>query len=496
MAEPSRRSVVASSMGCTALLVVLVAGGACTGDDDEAPAGTGAAAVGPAELASCDGPPPGRHVEITFAHGELDNPERPGERADRIAGYVDQFEAENPGIDVNVVPVREGHRALLESWRGQPPEERPELIMEPQTANARLIDSGQIVAPGACIHQVAPDMLESISQAWSANGVLQAVPFAVSTPVLLYDRRMFRRAGLDPERPPRTLDDLRRAALQITTNQVAEYGLVFDTGPEGGASWFLEQVPARAGQVAVEPENGRQGSASSVTWRSGLALGTLRWLADGKEAGWAHSVGRNTKGIENLLAATNPRTSAAMTLHTSGALREIFDGFDAGTSGGIDLGVAPLPRPEEGLRDDGGHGSVPGGSALWITGGQSEAETAAAWALAAYLVSPDVQADWAAATGYVPLGPTVAGRPEVVARWREHPGMGVAYEVLAEQETSPEELGPLVGPLAEIHELQAVALDKVIAEGSDPADALTVAADDADRLLEAYARSRPDPPDD
>jgi sn-glycerol 3-phosphate transport system substrate-binding protein len=485
MAEPSRRSVVASSLGCTALVVVLVVGYGCSAGDDDSSSGP----AGPTRLTSCQGPPPGQRVDITFVHTEPADAQS-GQRAQRIAGYVADFEAEHPDIHVEVVPSHDGPDALLSSWRRLTPGERPDLAMLPQQASGRLIDSGQTVAPGGCIRQVAPDMLRSINAAWSAGGVLQAVPFAVSTPVLLYNRRVFTAAHLDPDRPPATLDDLRLDSLKIVQSHAGRAGFVFDSGPESGASWTLEQLPARGGEVALDPTNGRHGPATSVAWRDDAAFDQLDWLARMYQSRLAVSVGRNRSGLDDLLEASDPEALIGMSFHTCGALGQVFTLLDGGGFPQVDLGVAPLPRPDAGPRFDEGHGSLPGGSALWLAAGKSEAETAATWELAAYLASPRVQADWAAATGHVPISPTAAEQPVVAARWRRHPEMRVAYDVLADQGTTPAELGPRAGPLPEIHELEAQALDRVV-EGSDPAEALTAAADDADRLLEAYAASRP-----
>jgi sn-glycerol 3-phosphate transport system substrate-binding protein len=492
MAEPSRRSTVEATR-CAALVVVLVVGCGCTGgDDDRSDAPPDAARRGGGtQLASCDGPPAGRPVEITFVHSEQNNPVLRVDREDSIAGYVADFEAANPGIDVEVVPEPDGSDALLSRWRRQSPDKRPEVVLLPQAASGRLIDSGQTVAPGGCSREVAADMLPAVHGAWSSGGVLQAMPFAVSTPVLLSNRALFRAAGLDPDRPLKTLDDLRLAALKLVQTGAADTGFLFDTGPEGGAAWMVEQAGARTGQVALDPGNGRHRPATRVAWRSGPALDTLGWLADGLAEGWAESIGRNVNGADDLLQAAAQATPTGMVVHSCGALGEVFELLDGGGYPHVDLGVAPLPRPEGGPRPPGGHGSLPGGSALWIAGGKSEAETAAAWALASYLASPPVQGDWAAETGYVPISPSAARQPPLVERWRQHPEMRVAYDILADQGTTPAELGPLAGPLAEIRELEAEALDRV-AGGTDPIAALTAAADDADRLLEAYATSRPD----
>jgi ABC-type glycerol-3-phosphate transport system substrate-binding protein len=100
----------------------------------------------------------------------------------------------------------------------------------------RLADSGQTIAPGDCLRQALPDVLPSVAAAWSVDGVVRAVPFAVSTPVLVYDRPMFAAAGLDPERPPATLPEVRAAAEQLVDRGVAPTGLVFGTGASGGGS--------------------------------------------------------------------------------------------------------------------------------------------------------------------------------------------------------------------------------------------------------------------
>jgi sn-glycerol 3-phosphate transport system substrate-binding protein len=337
---------------------------------------------------------------------------------------------------------------------------------------------------------VANDMLPAINRAWSAGGVLQAMPFAVSTPVLLYNRRVFTAAGLDPNRPPDTLGELRTDATKMVQSGAAAYGFVFDTGPESGASWMLEQLSARAGQVALAPDNGRSSPATSVTWQEGTALDNVVWLDKMVEGRWAVSVGRNPGGLDDLFKAADPNALIGMGFHTCGALGQVFDMLDAGLFPQVDLGVAPLPRPDDDLYARQGHGSLPGGSALWLAAGKSEAETAAAWELAEYLASPLVQADWAAATGLVPISSSAARSPVLAARWEEHPEMRVAYTVLAAQGHTSAALGPRAGPLPEIHELEAEALD-LVTGGSDPAEALTVAADDADELLKAYAESRP-----
>ncbi|HEV7761194.1 MAG TPA: extracellular solute-binding protein, partial [Acidimicrobiales bacterium] len=216
----------------------------------------------------------------------------------------------------------------------------------------------------------------------------------------------------------------------------------------------------------------------------------VEWLAKMQDEDLALSVERNKGGIEDLLRAANAGSPIAIAFHTCGALGQVIDMLPT-FAPDVDLGIAPLPTLGSGLEP--GQGSLPGGSALWLAAGKSEAQTAAAWKLASFLASPEIQAQWTAATGHVPISPASARLEPLATRWREHREMRVAYNVLADQEATPAELGPLAGPLPEIHVVLADAVEEVIEEGKEPSTALAEAAADADRLLAAYNSSKPAP---
>lgn len=510
MPGAARRPVLLDSMGRVALaaLLVTVACGDGGGGDERAPRPRGQ----PALLASCggddgdgddgdgdgSGPPGGGPVAITLSHGEG------GLRGDLLGELVEEFDAAHPDIDVSVEYLPDGYGARLRRWRSQAPAQRPHLILLPHQATGRLVDSGQTLAPGACLAQAVPDVLPAIEASWSAHGDVQAVPLSVSTPLLFYNRALFAAAGLDPDDPPATLGEVRDAARALVAAGVAERGLVFDTSADACAQWLVEHLPARVGVPAVEPGNGRgPRPVARVGWRDGPAVDVLAWLQDMVDEGLAESVGRNTSGTDNFYRAVEAGSYVGMTFHTSTALPELLDILDTGFIRGVDLGVAPLPHPETASASatasagdpepEPGAGGLPGGSALWLAAGKPEREAAATWALAAFLASPPVNARWAAATGYLPLGPTAAGQEPLRSAWAARPLLRVPYDLVAEYSTAPHRLSPLAGPLPEIHELLALATEDVVA-GADPARTLAAAADDADRLLATYDASRPGSP--
>jgi sn-glycerol 3-phosphate transport system substrate-binding protein len=394
---------------------------------------------------------------------------------------VDQFAAAHPEVEVHLDDLgSQGRGGVLDWWRATAPENRPSLALMPEDATRLIADSGQAVAPGRCLADAIPDLVPAIEAAWSVDGVAQAVPFAVSTPVLIYNRRAFRDAGLDPGRPPSSLGDLRTAAEEIVSQGIAETGLLFDTGGQGGAGWFVEQWNAQAGALSLAPDNGRADAADDVVWQDSPAVEHLVWLRDMVDDSLAASVGSGG-GIEDLAGLVGEHPRAAMTLHTSAALPALIDVVVSGQLPGFELGVAPLPGP--------GRGSLPGGVGLWLAADRPEAETRAAWSLAAFLGSPTAQAQWAAATGYAPVTTRAAEMEPLRSTWVRRPQQAVGYQALLETATAPASMGMSVGPERELKVLLAEAVRAVLA-GDTPSTALGDAAADAEQLLGAYNRSR------
>lgn len=447
-------------------------------DDVPAPAGEhptlASCDVVPTELqATGGGEGVAEPVEITLWHSERTEPWR------MLAELVDEFDRAHPSITVHIEDVGGGREGVLDHWRATAPPNRPALAIMAEDATRLLADSGQTVAPGSCLAEAVPGLLPVVEAAWSVNGVVQAVPYAVSTPVLIYNRRMFRDAGLDPDDPPASLADLRTTAQQLVESGAVPVGLLFDVGEDGAPTWFVEQWNAQAGALSLEPDNGRDGVAEAAVWPDGAAVDHLAWLQAMVADGLAASVRPNRSGLDDLVAVFDSPPRGAMTLHTSGSLVELSDALDAAGFTPSDLGVAPLPGP--------GQGSLPGGAAIWLAAGRSVAETHAAWSLVAFLASPAVQSRWGAATGYVPISRRSVGTEPLRSVYAQRPYLEVAYRVLVGQGTSVAELGMSAGPEPEIQRILADAVEAV-ADGDDPAPALRDAASDTEGLLLAYAR--------
>ena len=82
------------------------------------------------------------------------------------------------------------------------------------------------------------------------KGHVYAIPAQVYNSRLIYNRDLFRAAGLDPDQPPRSYSELRRAAHQITERGK---GRVFGFAYCGAGSWQLEWMPSQWAEANGEP---------------------------------------------------------------------------------------------------------------------------------------------------------------------------------------------------------------------------------------------------
>ena len=208
------------------------------------------------------------------------------------------------------------------------------------------------------------------------------MPFNISNPVLFYNKKMFAAAGLDPEKPPVSLDDVRADSEALVNSGAATYGVALDSNFDSGGGWYLEQWFAKAGKFYADNQNGRAARATKVLYDNDTGVSLLTFLQSMLNDGLAVNVGDNTSGFDNLLKLGDKDAPAAMTIATSAAIGPVLSVLASGQFPqltGDDLGVAPMPGP------DGKPGALVGGASLWVVDSGDDVRTAAAWDFTTYL---------------------------------------------------------------------------------------------------------------
>jgi sn-glycerol 3-phosphate transport system substrate-binding protein len=424
----------------------------------------------------------GGPVEITFWHGL---------NADNETAMQQLTDAYNASQDRVVVRAQNqgGYLETIDKYFQSGTGDRPALVMFPDFTAQRAIDSDAMIPMQACTEGSAFDvsaLQRAALAAYSQAGVQWGMPFNVSNPVLYYNKNMFEAAGLDPDQPPRSLEELRAYSQQLVDSGAAAYGIALESGSGSGGGWYLEQWFANMGELYADNGNGRLAPATKVLYDGAAGVELLTYVQDLVDDGLAYYVGDNAGGADQVLKLADSEEPAAMAIATSAFLGTVLATLSGGLVPGLgpeDVGVGPLPGPA------GTPTALVGGAALYITDGKGDAEAAAAWDFVQYLVTPEVQSTFATLTGYVPVRADALDVEPVATVYRDDPRFRVAYDQLVSSPDTPALQGPILGPQREIRDVTARAVAEILA-GGDVQTALTDAATQANQLLAAYNASR------
>jgi len=422
-------------------------------------------------------PTPESPVTFTFWHSMTAAP------AETLMQLANRFNSTHPWARVELV-FQGGYNDMLSKVLASlGTADLPPLVQIQDTSTRIMVDSDAFIPVQDFIDRDGYDLSDfpgAVLDYYTLEGKLYPMPFNTSDPLLYYNKIAFREVGLDPEKPPATLDEVqeysRKLVLRDEAGRVIRAGIALEIKPER-----LEHLLAAHGDLYVDNANGRQGLPTQVLFDNEAALALFRWWDEMLEEGLALNVGRNPGGIDHLLAIAAGK--AAMTIGTSAALGSVVDVLESGEVTGAELGVGFVPVFEEGDR-----GVLVGGASLWINKDKSIEEQEAAWEYIKYLLAPEQQAEWYSGSGYLPLRMSARELPAAKEVETKYPPFRIAVEELMTTPRNEATAGPLVGPYAQIREAVTSALERMILQGASPEDALREAAEEANLAIEDYER--------
>jgi sn-glycerol 3-phosphate transport system substrate-binding protein len=446
--------------------VLALALSACGGNDGEE---GGGGAGNEAEPTAAAGP-----VSIDFWHSETAAVET------TLQDLIDRFNASQDEVKVRLVyqgSSVEINLKLLNSMRGG---DVPALVELSDVDTQIMVDSGGFTPVQQFIDAEEYDLSdfdEKAVQYYTVDDDLYAMPFGIAVPMLFYNKIPFQEVGLDAEKPPLTLDDVRAYSEKLFrvdgSGNVTRSGICLDI-----QAWYLDLTLAEHGNLYVNNNNGRDGRATEAVFNNDTGKAFFRWWDEMVADGLVFNVGRNPSGADTFLAVASGR--AAMTVGSSQGLRTVLDALEAGVEG-VEMGVGPFPGVA------GGSGK-PGifSRSLWVLNQRSEAEQQAAWKVARWLAEPEQQAELFAGSGYLPVRLSAYDLEPSRQLLEKYPYYQVPVDLFVGVPSTPAKLGPRVGPLSQMREEVAKGMEEMIVGGKDPIQALDDAAERATKVLQDY----------
>ncbi|NEW09483.1 extracellular solute-binding protein [Paenibacillus sp. SYP-B3998] len=230
-----------------------------------------------------------------------------------------------------------------------------------------------------------------VVEAGKINGKYWAVPTAVRTLALYYNKDLFKAAGLDPNKPPATWDELIDYAKKLTQrdskDQLVVEGLTWQPNSQLH-HWYRDALIYQAGGKDTSDDH------KKYLWNDTPAgLEAFKFLTD---IPVVHKVGQKDFYETDINAFK--KGLAAITIDGSNVLASIRK--DAPT---INFGTAPLPANQAKATQ----------SSYWanaITKGVSDKKLEAATDFLKFLTSKEVEEKWVEKVGELPAKKEVASQ--------------------------------------------------------------------------------------
>ncbi len=444
------------------LMVVLTA---CGGGGQTATGNGAAEAAAPTESAAKPAESAGP-VKVVWWHAMS------GELGGVVDELVKQFNDSQDEVEVEAVFQGTYDESLNKLKTSMGSGTGPTLIQTYEIGSRFMIDSGAITPVQQFIDGESYDVShleENILGYYTFDDRLYSMPFNTSNPILYYNKDAFKKAGLDPENPPTTYEEVEKAAKTLTEGSMT-----------GGSfaiyGWFMEQLLANQGAELLNNSNGRAGMADQAQLGSPAAVSTLEWWKKMVDEGTLLNLGRKTDDTKKAFAAGQ----VAMTLDSTASLRGIVQAAE----GKFEVGTAPLPKPAAADADKGG--VVVGGASLWILNDRPEEEQQAAWKFIKFLAEPKTQAYWHVNTGYFPITKEAYNEDLVKENLKKYPQFQTAIDQLHGTKLTPATQGAVMGVFPEARQLTETAIEEALTGAAKPQDALDRASAEITQKIQEY----------
>lgn len=231
------------------------------------------------------------------------------------------------------------------------------------------------------------------------NGKTYGLAYTFSTPVLFYNADLFRKAGLDPEAPPKTWAEVKQASLAIKA-RTGKSGLATGILGPSAFDWLFQGVVRSNGGATISRDRKR------MTFAEPAAVEAVMMLRDLNDSGALENLDVN--GAMERMAAGE----MGMYLQTSAVQGFIV----AGAKDKFELRASTMPR----------FGDKPtrpnnSGSALIIIANDPVRQRAA-WELMKFLTSKRGYTIITSEIGYLPLRTDIVNDPQYLGEWvKTHP---------------------------------------------------------------------------
>lgn len=381
-------------------------------------------------------------------------------RIDAMEKLIEAFEAENPDITVthNNFPYAQYRTKVAAAVAAG---EGPDVVqlyygwLHDYLAAGILQPLSQESFPHSEIEQEFFPMVGSMK----SGGDYYALPTAVRSLALFWNKKIFREAGLDPEVPPKTLDELVEFAKKLTqrdpAGNITQAGLTM--GPiNQDHNWWREVLVRQFGGVPYNADN------SKVMYDDEAGRAAFQYYAD-------FATRHKTSVVDFMDKGEIAFKAGRAAMHIDGSFVLSFLKRTRGGRNRLEWGVAELPE-HNGIKSN--------FSSYWVNGITSKAsgeKKLAAEKFLKFITSPRAMQYWLDQVGELPARKAVAYRDDN----RNHPEFGAFIRGLDYAHTT------LFYSESAQRKTVVDMLDRIVLNGMSVDESLAIAAQEDQNIIDA-----------
>ncbi|MET0876556.1 MAG: sn-glycerol-3-phosphate ABC transporter substrate-binding protein UgpB, partial [Tardiphaga sp.] len=304
-------------------------------------------------------------------------------------------------------------------------------------------------------------------------GNMLSFPFNASTPILYYNKDLFRAAGLDPEAPPKTWPELGAAAKRL---RAAGAVCGFTTS---WPSWInVENFSAFHDLPVATRSNGLRGLDAELTFNNPTMVRHIAQLAEWQKTKVFDYSGRATTAEPRF-----QKGECGIFIGSSGTRADIL----ANAKFAVGYGMLPywpdIPAAPQ--------NSIIGGATLWVLRDRPREEYKGVAKFFAFLSQPAIQAAWHQNTGYLPITRDAFDLTRAQGFYDRNPGTASSIEQITLKSPTENSRGLRLGSFVLIRDAIEDELEQAFAGRKSAQEALDAAAERGNKLLRQFERANP-----
>ena len=425
-----------------------------------------------ASFAAILGPAAADPVELQWWHAMT------AVNADVVNKIAADYNAAQP--DYKIVPVFKGSyaetmTAAIAAYRAGNP---PHIVQVFEVGTATMMAAKGAIKP---VYQLMADVgepfdpqnyLPAITGYYStADGKMLSLPFNSSTPIMYWNKDAFQKAGLDPDKPPKTWPETFDVAKKL---RAAGQGCGFTSA---WVSWVqIENFSAWHNLPLATKANGLDGPDAVLEFNNPTVVRHIANLAEAEKDKRFDYGGRTTEPDNKFISG-----ECGIIFDSTGS----FGLFKSGAK--FPFGMAELPYYPN--VNGAPQNSIIGGASLWVMGGKKPEEYKGVAKFFKYLSSPDLQEWLHEKTGYLPITKAAYEHTRASGFYEKNPGRDVGVIQLTAKPPTENSRGLRLGNLVQIRDVIAEDMESAFAGKIDAKAALDDAVNRGNGLLRQFQKN-------